>query len=251
MKTPDGMASLLASNYSVLRPQAPVADMTKKPVVAPAPAAAAQPKPEGVGINALTGATLDRGVVRPNQRVEGDPSASPFWNMKDGEHRDFRGFTADRTHGMTIVAGPSSPGGIIDNYLTRGYSMREAADALTARGGYLNNSAGGRLNNVRADLMPAESAAEVNKMRADAAYTDTQRVEFPKTAAVNRASIMAGTEGQRIANKTQSSPEPVTVQDAQAAYAMRMGLVRLPDGRYVFPNGAQVPSLSYGAYTLP
>lgn len=141
MKLPDGMASLVASNYSVLRPDAQPADMAKKPAVVPSPAAA----PTMPRLNA----------------------ADPFAGMKNGESRNFRSWGANQVGGMTVVGGLGT------------LEERQARASIDA------TAAGTRLNNVKSDLMPGETAASIAQMNANAGLIGQQAKWFGPTAQAN------------------------------------------------------------------
>lgn len=227
MKLPDNMANLLASSYSVLRPTAPTADMVKKPAVTPAVAAA--PKP-----------------------------VDPFAGMKSGESRDFRSWTGNQVGGMTVVGGKGSGAGSLDNYLTRGYKPNEALAMLSAVGGYDQNQSGARLNDVKAGLMPGETAASIAQMQANAGLIGQQAKWFGPTAQANIGLTNANTadvknttdinyrtnnipaltqeEARALLRTGRTTAPNIVGADATAGAMQSLGLVRDANGVYRFAS---------------
>src|SRR3546814_2150465 len=96
----------------------------------------------------------------------------PFAGMKAGETRNFGSFTGQQVAtpggaGTTVVRGSTGAGGAIDNYLTRGYSLKDAVTGVTG-------AAAADLDTTRGALLPSQTEAEIAQSRAQAGVLGAQ-----------------------------------------------------------------------------
>lgn len=130
-------------------------------------------------------------------------AGDPFANMKNNETRTFGSFTgqqvgAPAAGGVTVIRGIPSASSDIDNWLMRGYALKDAVSAVAAAtsGDKIKTdtalapaesaaknaltSAQATVQNTTAQLMPAESTARIAGINADIGLTGAQAADIRK-----------------------------------------------------------------------
>lgn len=112
------------------------------------------------------GANVTAGV--PADGVLPGKVSDPFAGIKAGDSRTVGNWTGRNVGGVTVVANSKpNTAGAIDNYLTRGFSLKDATAAALG-------SAAGNLDVVRGNLLPEQTAADIAQSRAQTGLLGAQ-----------------------------------------------------------------------------